>query len=226
MRSTDDTSDGGTDTIPDGGTGTEFDWVTVEERDRQRVPWRALWVLAVMLVAGLLASTLVLSGGANAQISATFSASDVSVTGHAGKLSSLTVGPNVSVSYTGLESPGNDVEMRVYVKNSSSSSYTQIASKTVTSSGYAGTVSHNFSQTSVLNAANLDATDFRATEGQSTSVDVDVKANATIVGAGPGGSDVNTSTQTRTFTVTVHNKPISTGVGGSANTNAAAKAPA
>lgn len=211
-------------TRTDGGNATEFEWVDVGDPDERPVSWRAIWALLVMVVVGLLASSLVFTGGAHANT--TFTASDVTVTGHAGQLDSLTVGPNGSVTYQGLESPDNDVEISVYVKNASSATYTQVAQKTVTSSNYSGSVSYDFADTDILGASsNLQQSDFRASDGDSTSVDVDVKVNATILGGGPNGNDVDATAGEDKFTVTVKNVQSGGGAGGQANTDGAAKAP-
>jgi hypothetical protein len=171
--------------------------------------------VALMVSIGML---FALSGGATA--AATFTAGDVQVTTDNGQITSVTVAPNGTVTYDGLEASANTITVDVQVKKNSSTSWETVGSKTLSPGGTSGSATYNFTNIDVIQNSPLTTADFNAGgDGTSTATDVDVRVHVTLVGVGDSGADVTTSAGD-TFTVTANNQPISVDVSGQANTGA------
>lgn len=198
-----------TDSVPT----SEIDWGPPgddEEGDSRR---RIVVLPLVLLVAT--GAVLVLTGGATAHTS--FTANDVAITSNGGNVQSLTVAPTGDVHYQGLEQPPSDVYVVVDVKKSSASTWETLDNKTISASGLEGNASFDFATIDLLAQSSMTQSDFRSSDGTTSSTDVDIRVTATLVGAGPSGSDVTAASQA-TFTVTVENIPAGGNVGGQANT--------
>jgi hypothetical protein len=200
----------------------ELEWVQVEDSDdddgggRGR---RRLSALAVLLALLTVTGTGLFSGGALA-VSASFTASDVSVTANNGQLQSLTVAPTGNVTYDGLENPPSEIELTVQVKVDGSWENVTTKTVSVSSPGLEGNASYDVSQVDLLANSGLQKTDFKATPAEgSVDTNVEMRMHATLVGAGASGGDV-VVTGSDTFTVTVTNQPAKGGVRGNANTGA------
>lgn len=148
---------------------------------------------------------------------ATFTAGDLALTGNAGHLTALTVAPSGDVHYRGLESPPTSVDVEVQVRLNRSSTWETVATTSVSASGRQGTANFSFAQINLLTTSSLQASDFRAADGSTSSTAVDIRVHATLVGAGPGGADV-VATAADSFVVSVTNEPATAGAGGQANT--------
>lgn len=198
-----------TDSVPT----SEIDWGPPgddEEGDSRR---RIVALPLVLLVAA--GAVLVLSGGATAHTS--FTANDVAITSNGGSVQSLTVAPTGDVHYQGLETPPSSVDVVVEVQGGSAGSWETIGSKSLSASGLEGNVSFDFNTIDLMSQSSMTQSDFRSSDGVTSSTDVEIRVTATLVGAGPSGSDVTAASQD-TFTVTVENVPAGGNVGGNANT--------
>lgn len=174
-------------------------------------------IFAVSLTLVLLLSMIFgFSGGAVADTN--FTATNVNVTSHSGKLKTLEVAPTGHVHYQGFEQVASSATVAVSVKKSSDSSWEQIDSKTISPSGLSGNVSYDFATIDVLGSSSLTKQDFEAADGDTKSTNVDLRVSVTFADAGPGGTAV-TSSSMDTFTVNVTNIAAGSGVGGRANTN-------
>lgn len=191
----------------------EIDWGPPDE-ERTRDRRHRLLIVALVLLTGTSAILLV-SGDATAHT--TFTAGDVAVTSNGGNLKSLTIAPSGDIHYQGLEAAPSSVDVVVEIKQSSSSSWETIGSKSLSASGLAGNVSYSFSTIDVLAQSSLQRSDFRASDGTTSTTDLDIRVTATLVGAGPNGDDV-TASAAKTFAVSVTNVPAGGDVGGQANT--------
>lgn len=175
--------------------------------------------VAALVVAALLAASItpLFSGGV---LAATFTASDVSVTSDNGALTAVTVAPNGSVTYDGLENEPNEIQLAVQVNVDGT--WETATTKTLSATGLQGSVSYDVSEVDLLSATSLSAGDFMAgADGGDAQTTVDVRVQATFVGVEDGGGDMAT-TAGDSFTVTVNNQPANGGVGGQANTGATA----
>ncbi|RLM94817.1 hypothetical protein D3D02_02210 [Halobellus sp. Atlit-38R] len=199
-------------------TSGEFEWRSVPDSNSgsERGHLTLVAFVAVTVVFGSLGMAFM---SAPASASTSFTANDVSATTANGKLNELTVAPNGTVSYSGLEQEPSGVTVTVEVKGGSASDWKEISSKSHSATGLSGEVSYDFSETRLLQDTSMKPSDFRATDGSSGSTDVQIRVTAVVEDAGPNGDDV-TTTSTNTFAVTVENKKAGAGVGGKANTGA------
>lgn len=173
-------------------------------------------VFGVLVSVALLTAFFAMSGGATAQT--TFDAKNVQVTSDNGQLQSLTVAPNGTVEYSGLEKNISSITVSVSIKKSSSGSWQQLDSQSVSATGYSGTAKYSFGTIDVMQNSGLSKSDFHSKDGNTATTDLVVRISVTMQGAGAGGADV-TSNETDTFTVSVENLPANGNVGGTANTN-------
>lgn len=193
---------------------SEFDWgPPTGESGRNRWGWAVAAVCILVVTTGMLVFTM---GSASAHTD--FTANDVAITSNGGNVKSLTVAPTGDIHYEGLEAAPSSVDVVVEIKESSSSSWETLDSKSTSASGLEGNVSFDFSTIDVLASSSLGNPDFKSSDGQTATTDLDIRVTATLVGAGPNGDDVTTVT-TQTFTVSVENIPAGGNVGGKANTN-------
>lgn len=195
----------------------DLEWVAVGQSEREsgsgRSPRR--FALVALVTAFLVATAGPMFAGST--VAASFTASDVEVTSNNGHLESLTVAPNGTVTYDGLENEPADVVLAIEVE-SSDGTWDTVETQSLSATGLEGSVSYDFTAIDLIDNSALEETDFHATPGSTTDTTVNLRMNATLVGAGPNSSDVH-ATASDTFTVSVTNQPASGGVGGSANTN-------
>ena len=198
-------------------TDDDLEWVTVDEGEsRLRRAARPLAVAGIVAVL-LVTATVSMTGGVAAQT--TFTANDVTTTTPSGHLKSVSVAPNGTVEYAGLESQPSSVDVAVQVRKQGGTWQT-VSTKSLSASGLAGNVSYDFATLDLLQTTSLQKGDFpTAPDGGDASTTLEVRVNATLVGAGPSGSDV-TASSSDSFTVTVHNRKAGGGVTGRANTDA------
>lgn len=166
-------------------------------------------ILAILLIG-------VVPQGAVAHTS--FTAEEVSLTTNSGRLTSLTVAPEGDVHYNGLEAEPSSVEIEVSARQSGTSTWEPVTSKSISAAGLQGTVNYSIAEVSLLTATSMTSSGFAAADGETESTDVDVQVEVTLGGAGPGGGDV-TATSMDTLTVTVTNEAAGAGVGGRANSD-------
>ncbi|MDQ2053665.1 hypothetical protein [Halobellus sp. H-GB7] len=199
-------------------TSGGFEWRSVPDSNSgsERSHLALVAFVAVTVVFG---SVGMLFMSAPASASTSFTANDVSATTANGKLNELTVAPNGTVSYSGLEQEPSGVTVTVEVKGGSASDWKEISSKSHSATGLSGEVSYDFSETRLLQDTSMKPSDFRATDGNSGSTDVQIRVTAVVEDAGPNGDDV-TTTSTNSFAVTVENTKAGAGVGGKANAGA------
>lgn len=193
----------------------EIEWgtATTESGGGLLTQRRLFGSILTLFVVGMI---ILASGGAVAHTSLT--AADVTVVSNSGKLVSLSVAPAGDIHFSGLEQEPTSVNLTVYVKKSSASTWESVDTKSIQATGLEGSVNFTFASIDLLQQSSLTKSDFEAADGQSSTTDVDVKVGTTLVGAGPNGSDVTASSQA-TFTVTVENVPAGGAVGGTANTD-------
>ncbi|MFB6119754.1 MAG: hypothetical protein ABEJ68_01410 [Halobacteriaceae archaeon] len=193
---------------------SDLDWVDVGGDDAW-LPGRRTVLVAVVAVLLVTTAAPLFAGSAAAL---TFTASDVSVVSNNGHLESLTVAPEGTVQYDGLESEPASVDITVQVKKGSS--WETVATKSVSASGLEGTVDYDIAEIDLLTV--LDKSTFHAVPGSTTETTVEMRMRASLVGAGPNGDDVRV-TGSDSFTVTVENEKHGGSMGGAANTNATGK---
>jgi len=154
------------------------------------------------------------------------SADDVTVSSNDGELTTLTITPDVTVSWDGQESAVAEVHATWYVKTSSTSETTVGStpySISVSDPSKSGSVSHTFPEISLLskNGGALTASNFTATtDGESTNTDVTLSMDVTLKDS--GGNTIAAVTDVlgpKTYTVTVTNSTSSVSASGTANTN-------
>jgi hypothetical protein len=208
---------------PHTGEGeSEFEWTSFEESTPASGPGssgartlgRKLAVVAMVVLVALGGTTL-LSTSATAQTS--FTANDVQTTSHNGQLKELSIAPEGTVSYEGLENPATGVTVTVAVKQSESSTWTDLQTKEVGASGLHGSADYSFDKMSLIKGGPFNKKAFRPDDGETVGTDVDVRVTVTV--HEDGGEDV-VATGTDTFTVTVENIERGAGVGGKGKTNA------
>jgi len=184
-------------------TSGEFEWQSVPNSNSgsKRSHLALVAFVAVTVVFG---SVGMLFMSAPASASTSFTANDVSATTANGMLTELTVAPNGTVSYSGLEQEPSGVTVTVEVKGGSASDWKEISSKNHSATGFSGNVSYDFSETRLLQETSMTPSDFKSTDGNSGSTDVQVRVTAVVEDAGQNGDDV-TTTSTDSFAVTVEN---------------------
>jgi hypothetical protein len=160
-------------------------------------------------------SATFLTSSAMAQTS--FTAGDVSATSHNGQLQELTIAPEGSVTYEGLETPASGITVTVQVRPEGGSTWSDLKSKELTASGLHGSATYAFDRMSILQGSTFSKKDFRPADGADSTTQVDVRVNVAV--REEGGQTVETRA-TDTFTVTVTNVARGAGVGGTGNTNA------
>lgn len=190
----------------------DFEWVTVRTSTGRNY---ARYLGVAMVVVTVLAGVPLLSTSGAASTSLT--TSNVGVTSNSGMLQSLTVAPNGTISYDGLESPPSSVVVTVSVREQSGS-WQQLDRETTSASGLEGSTDYSFPTVDVLGSTSLQRQDFRAPDGDSKTTTLELRVSVALVGAGPGGSNVTTSA-TDSFDVTVTNEGARAGVNGRGNTN-------
>lgn len=152
----------------------------------------------------------------------TFTAEDVSVTGNAGQLQTLTIAPSGDVHYDGLEAEPSSAEVTVSTKLSSSSTWETVGTESVSTDGLEGTANFSFSEIDLLDETSMEKADFRAADDATEETDVDVKLEVILVGAGPDDENV-TGSSSDTMTVSVTNEKAGVGAGGQANSGGGAR---
>jgi hypothetical protein len=157
----------------------EFDWgPPPREADGKRRGWLVAAVF-LLIVTTALAFAM---GGASAHTE--FTANDVTITSNGGNVKSLTVAPTGDLHYEGLEANPSSIDVVVEIKKSSSSSWNTLDSKSLSASGLEGNVSYDFSTVDVLGESSLKQSDFKSSDGQTSTTDLDIRVTATLVGAG------------------------------------------
>lgn len=205
---------------------TEFEWQGAPDGDQEGSPAKggtdrlrgmarpSIGLIVVLLLAVFLIGTLPQGTMAHT----TFTAGDVSVTTNSGRLTSLTVAPDGDVHYDGLESEPSSIELVVYARLNSSSTWENVISQSVAGSGLEGSVTYSFAEVDLLTETSMTSADFSASDGETEETDVSVKVEATLVGAGPSGGNVTASSMD-TMTISVTNQEAGAGVGGQANSD-------
>lgn len=145
-----------------------------------------------------------------------FTANDVSMTTNSGRVTSLTIAPDVDVHYNGLEAAPSSIEVVVSTRLNSSSSWKNVASQSLAGDGLEGTVNYSFAEIDLLSATSMKPSDFAASDGTTGSTGVDIRVEVRLVGAGAGGNNV-TATAIDSMSVIVTNEQAGAGVGGTAN---------
>jgi hypothetical protein len=201
-----------------GGDEVEFEWVALDDGgDDRGYRASAAGVTALIALLALVAGLALLPTPSVAH--ASFTAADVNATGNAGVLQSLTVAPDGSVHYDGLEQTPDSLQINVSVDTGSG--FETVATKSLSASGREGNVSYSFNRVDVIGQTSLTPAEFRATDGATSTTTLDLRVEVTLVGAGPSGADV-TATATDQFTVTVTNEAASAGVHGTGQTDGTA----
>lgn len=213
-------------TTDDSRGDSEFEWVELDGASpggstsgvRARLAGLSLRHVVVVAVVSMaiLSGVAVLAPSASAQTS--FEATDASVASNNGKVRDVTIGPNGTVSYSGLETRAANVSVTV-AASLDGRSWETIATKDVDAGGLSGSVTYDFSSRSLVKGGGpFDTSAFRTpTDGGTSDTDVYVRVNATVHES--GGAEVPT-TATTSFVVTVENVPRGSGVGGQVNSDA------
>lgn len=185
----------------------------------------------VVKTAGAVATTAALTSGfllttSKPALAATgLTASDVNVSTNDGELNTLTIAPDITVSWSGQETAVAEVEVTWKVMTSSTSETTignTPYSFTVSDPSKSGSLSKTMSAISMLssNGGALSASNFEATtDGGSNTTDVTISMDCTLKDA---SSNTITSTTDllgpKTYAVTVTNTTSSVSGDGTANT--------
>lgn len=178
------------------------------------------------------AVAVLVSGGAlvyssESAVAATgLTANDVSISSNDGDLTTLTVTPDITVNWDGQETAVSEIQATWNVQTSSTSETTvgnTPYSISVSNSSKSGSVSHTFSEISLLskNGGALDASNFNAaTDGGSTTTDVTLSMDATLKDSGSNTiTSVTDVLGPNSYSVTVNNASSSVSSGGTANTD-------
>lgn len=210
-------------------TGRQGATPPAEGDDRGFVSRRGLLGSAVAaLLAGTLASDqLVQAVAADAAVSE-LSVADDAITTDNGQLTGLTVSVDSHVSYDGLDTEAETVEIELYA--ASSGGATDIASNRIASASaavadesklgtFAGHHDVAFADVDVLAADDLSKGDFSAT-GDGTSKDTDVEFRLAMAVSDGAGNALVDAAASATATISVTNEGNSAGAGGNGNTNA------
>jgi hypothetical protein len=178
---------------------------------------------AVAIVAG--SGAFLYSSGGTVR-AAGLSANDVSVTSNDGELTTLTIAPDITVSWDGQETAVAEVHATWHVKTASTSE-TSIGSTPysieVSNPSKSGSVSRTFSEINLLsnNGGALSGSNFDAsTDGGSNTTDVTLSMDVTLKDSGSNTivsvTDVLGPT---TYAVTVNNAESTVSSSGTANTS-------
>lgn len=152
--------------------------------------------------------------GTQHAVAAAFTARDVELTTHDGTLDRVTVAPDVTVSWTGLDAPADTATITLATRGTDS--WVTAAEQTVPSDGYAGTTTVEFDVVDLTDTAAFTDADFAAPAGSTKQTDVELRVDATI---SAGEHDYSTSTGDA-FVVTVNNFAAAADATGTANTGA------
>lgn len=149
------------------------------------------------------------------------SAADVNVSTNDGSLNTLTLEPDVDVSWDGQETKVSEVQYTWSASTSFNSGTLGTFSKSVTTPGKNGSVFKSFSRINMLgrNSGPLTASNFESsTDGGSNSTDVTITLDVTL--KDEGGSTITTKNDilSATYSVTVSNKTSTVSSSGTANT--------
>ena len=179
-----------------------------------------------VVAAGLTASGLVALASRPAFGATGLTASNVTVSSNDGELDTLTVSPDVTVSWDGWASKVSTVEVTWYVKTSSTSETTVGSTPytfDVSSPSKSGSLSQSMSAINLLsnNGGALGGSNFDATtDGGSTTTDVTLSMDGKLVDS--GGTVLADRTDLlgpKTFSVTVENTASTVSSSGTANTD-------
>lgn len=178
-------------------------------------------------VAGVLVASGLVTNPSHSTVTATgLSAGDVNVTTTDGSLNTLTISPDITVSWTGQEAAVHTVEVTWKVTTGSTSETTigpAPATFDVSSPSKDGSLNKTMTTINMLsdNGGALTASNFEATtDGGSNSTDVTISMDATLKDS--GGNQLASKTDIlgpTTYTVTVTNETSSTSSSGTANTS-------
>lgn len=178
-------------------------------------------------VAALLAATGLVTVSSRRVFAATgLTANDVSVSTTDGDLNTLTIAPDITVSWSGQPSAVSTVEVTWYVKTSSTSETTVGStpySYTVSDPSKSGSISRTQSTINLLsgNGGALSGSNFDAsTDGASTTTDVTISMDSKLKDSGDNIIAQKTDILgPKTYSVTVTNEGSSTSASGTANTS-------
>ncbi|SDY95167.1 hypothetical protein SAMN05216564_11813 [Halopenitus persicus] len=179
----------------------------------------------------LIAGGGVLTYSSESAVAATgLTANDVSVSSADGSLTTLTITPDITVSWDGQETEVAEIQATWYVKTSSTSETTVGStpySITVSSPGTNGSVDHTFPEISLLsnNGGALSGSNFDATtDGGSTTTTVTLSMDVTLKDS--GSNTITSQTDVlgpQNYDITVNNTESSVNPSisssGTANTN-------
>jgi len=189
---------------------------TVSRRSTLRKAGASLTALAAV------GGGVLLSGSEPALAASGLTADDVTVTTNDGQLNTLTITPDITVSWTGMQEQVATVAVTWFVKTNATSE-THFGSNpkklTVDTPLKQGSLSHTYSSPldllNVLSASTFEAT----TDGGSTSTDVTLSMNAELRNSNSGTITSKTDVLgPKTYTVTVKNESSSVSSSGTANT--------
>lgn len=178
-----------------------------------------------------IASLLAVGGGMHlatdqALAASGFTANDVDVSSTDGDLNTLTINPEITISWTGQESAVSTVEATWFVKTSSTSETTVGTtpySFDVSSPGQSGSITETVGPINLLsnNGGALSGSNFDASsDGASNTTDVTLSMDAKVKDS--GGNILESKTDVlgpKTFSVTVTNEMSSMSASGTANTD-------
>lgn len=194
----------------------------MRELDRREV----LKVGGATAASAALASSLVVFGSEEALAASGLTASDVNVSTTDGELNTLTIAPDITVSWDGQEAKVSTVEVTWKVSTNSTSETTigqTPYSFDVSSPSKSGSIDRSISSISMLsnNGGALSGSNFDAdTDGGSNTTDVTISMDTTIK-----DSNSNVLAQQTdilgpsTYSVTVTNESSSVSSSGTANTS-------
>jgi hypothetical protein len=153
-------------------------------------------------------------------------ADDVTVSANDGELDSLTLAPEITVSWDGWAEPVTTVEATWYVKTSSTSETTVGSTPftfDVSSPGKSGSISRSMSSINLLsnNGGALSGSNFdETTDGASKTTDVTLSMDGKLKDSeGTVLADRTDLLGPKTFSVTVENTASTVSSSGSANTD-------